>query len=107
MICVFCKSQFLYSQIKEICSLYTNEEIVYSQSEEDFKNKLIANKINIVFFDSEIFVDSARFRSLSPKTKFIVIARSGFETLLEKAILFGASDFILCPCLEQEVLDCL
>ncbi len=107
MICVFCKSEFLYSQIKEICTAHTSDEIIFSAGEEDFKEKLSAQKIGTVFFDSEIFIDSAEFRKLSPKTKFVVIARSGFEDILEKAILFGASDFLLCPCLQEEAVRCL
>lgn len=96
MICIVCKSEFLSSQIKEICSIHVSEKIL----EVPFLNLLQilkSEKVRLVFFDSEFFTDSAEYRKTSPSTRFIVISAAGFEVEAEKAICCGASGFVLCP----------
>ncbi|AGT44448.1 hypothetical protein [Treponema pedis] len=106
MICIVCKSEFLSSQIKKICETHLNE-IINETSFPELLKTLSEKKVRLVFFDSEFFIDSAKYRKVSPETRFIVIARAGFEEKAAEAIRCGASDFILCPFFESGVLNCL
>lgn len=106
MICIVCKSKFLSSQIKEICSRYVSEKIL----EVPFSNLLAilkTEKVRLVFFDCAFFTDSAEYRRISLSTRFIVIAGAGFEVEAEKAICCGASGVILCPDDENGVIHWL
>lgn len=106
MICIVCKSEFLAYQISSICMPHVKEAIkILPQS--SLLSTLTNRKVSIVFFDSNLFVDTAAFRKMSPNTRFIVIASTGEEKIAEKAVICGAYDFLLCPFSEKGVINCL
>lgn len=106
MICIVCKSEFLAEQIRSICTLHINERVKILPL--SLLMPTLANeKVRTVLFDSNLFTDTAVFRKKSPDTKFIAVSSIGSETLAEKALICGASDFLLCPFTEKGVIRCL
>ena len=104
MICIVCKSEFLAADIRAICLSHVNETIkILPQSL--LLHTLTNEDVRLVFFDSSLFTDS--FRKKSPHTQFVVISSIGDEGLAEKALICGASDFLLCPFTEKGVTICL
>ena len=106
MICIICKSEFLASQIKMICCSHGKEAVeILPQS--SIIGTLINENVRLVFFDTGLFTDTAVFRKKSPDTKFVAISSIGSESLAERALICGASDFLLCPFTEKGVIRCL
>jgi len=106
MICIICKSEFLASQIKMICCSHGKEAVkILPQS--SIISTLINENVRLVFFDTGLFTDTAVFRKKSPNTKFVAITSIGSESLAERALICGASDFLLCPFTEKGVIRCL
>ena len=106
MICIICKSEFLASQIKMICCSHGKEAVkILPQS--SIISTLINENVRLVFFDTGLFTDTAVFRKKSPDTKFVAISSIGLESLAERALICGASDFLLCPFTEKGVIRCL
>ncbi|UTC67729.1 MULTISPECIES: hypothetical protein [unclassified Treponema] len=106
MICIVCKSEFLAAAIRTVCISHVKETIkILPQS--FLSDTLVNEDVRLVFFDSSLFIDSASFRQKSPDTQFVVISSVGDEALVEKALICGASDFILCPFTEKGVISCL
>lgn len=106
MICIICKSEFLASQIKMICCSHGKEAVkILPQS--SIISTLINENVRLVFFDTGLFTDTAVFRKKSPDTKFVAISSIGSESLAERALICGASDFLLCPFTEKGVIRCL
>ncbi len=106
MICIICKSEFLASQIKMICCSHGKEAVkILPQS--SIISTLINENVRLVFFDTGLFTDTAVFRKKSPDTKFVAITSIGSESLAERALICGASDFLLCPFTEKGVIRCL
>lgn len=106
MICIVCKSDFLASQIKMICCSYVKESVKIL-TQYSLLNTLIDENVRLVFFDAAVFTDTAVLRQKSPDTRFVVIASIGDESLVEKALICGASDFLLLPFTEKGVVNCL
>lgn len=107
MICILCKSKFLFSRLKSLFVAHSNEDVLEVENTLDLLEILKEKNVEAVFFDSELFTDTSCYRCLSPSTRFIVIGRSGFENLVDDAIRSGACDFILFPTEESGVLRCL
>ena len=106
MICIIGKSEFLASQIKMICCSHGKEAVkILPQS--SIISTLINENVRLVFFDTGLFTDTAVFRKKSPDTKFVAITSIGSESLAERALICGASDFLLCPFTEKGVIRCL
>ena len=106
MICIICKSEFLASQIRMICCSHGKEAVkILPQS--SIISTLINENVRLVFFDTGLFTDTAVFRKKSPDTKFVAITSIGSESLAERALICGASDFLLCPFTEKGVIRCL
>ena len=106
MICIVCKSEFLAADIRAICLSHVNETIKILP-QVSLLHTLTNEDVRLVFFDSNLFTDTASFRKKSPHTQFFVISSIGDEGLAEKALICGASDFLLCPFTEKGVVNCL
>jgi len=83
------------------------KEVVEILPQSSIIGTLINENVRLVFFDTGLFTDTAVFRKKSPDTKFVAISSIGSESLAERALICGASDFLLCPFTEKGVIRCL
>lgn len=64
---------------------------------------LSRHRVSVVFFDTAFFVDSSRFRAISPATRFIALAGDGEEDDAERALVNGACAILGKPMCERDV----
>lgn len=64
---------------------------------------LSRNRVSVVFFDTAFFVDSSRFRAISPLTRFVALAGDGDEDDAERALVNGACAILGKPMCERDV----
>jgi hypothetical protein len=66
-------------------------------------SNLSRNRVSVVFFDTAFFVDSSRFRAISPATRFVALAGDGDEADAERALVNGACAILGKPMCERDV----
>ena len=64
---------------------------------------LRANAIDLVVYEPRFFVDPARYRDISPHTRFVVMASPGEEQQTQKALVCGACAVIDKPLVGRDV----
>jgi hypothetical protein len=61
------------------------------------------HNVSLVLYEPRFFIDPARFRAISPRTRFVVLASPGEEDDTQTALVCGACAAIGKPLNAQEV----
>lgn len=61
------------------------------------------NRVSVVFFDTSFFVDTSRFRAISPATRFVALTGEGDEADAAQALANGACAVLGKPMYERDV----
>ena len=101
MIAIVCRSAYLASTLAGILS---GERVVRFAPEDTghdvrswLSGTLMGNRISVVFYEPSFFVDPAPYRSMSPSTRFVVLASPGEESAGNDALAFGAAAMLAKP----------
>jgi hypothetical protein len=108
MTTILCRSGFLADEL----ALVTGPEstLAYSRSagrgispEQWLSDCLRTYPVFLVLYETRFFVDPARFRAISPRTRFVVLASPGEEDTAQAALVCGACAVIGKPLNAQEL----
>lgn len=110
MITIVCKSELLASELTAISGATKTIVFPYHDSTGDesypvqwLSDCLKKNLVSIVLYEPHFFIDPSQFRSISPKTHFIVLSSPGDEHTTQTALVCGACAVIDKPLTEQDV----
>lgn len=110
MIAILCNSPYLSTEIASCAHpLFSvlfptnSSEFLLEDHAKWLSSCLIKNEISMVFYESRFFVDPSYFRSLSPNTNFVLISSYGEDSLIQEALVCGATAFIQKPIQMPEV----
>lgn len=114
MIAILCNSSFLSSEIAlsvhPMCSMsFEQNNTSFPSYDYDIwlSHCLVANSVSVVFYESRFFVDPSRFRALSPNTRFILVSTNNEDSIIEEALVCGATAFLQKPLRMQEIHEVL
>lgn len=111
MIVILCKSACLADELVALAGPDHGEAFIAGATDGTpieravpwLEGRLKANDVSIVFFETRFFVDTAPYRAISPRTKFVVISAPGEEGDTQKAIASGAVAMIEKPVNPKDV----
>lgn len=101
MIQIVCKSNFLAQGVSNFLhsefSPNSNHAICIDTSVDSFCNSFKENQTDIVFYESQFFVDPAPFKQINSSCFFVFIASPGEEEKAQKALISGAGAVLYKP----------
>jgi hypothetical protein len=105
---IVAKSAFIASELARMTgdadtSIFNSSVACDADASTWLSSILSANRVSVVFFETSFFVDTSRFREISPKTRFVVLSGEGEESDAEAALLHGACAIIGKPLYECDV----
>lgn len=111
MTTILCRSGFLASELARLAApgptmAYPAEDGSSGETvspEQWLSACLREHTVSLVLYEPRFFVDPARFRAISPSTRFVVLASFGEEEDTQTALVCGACASIGKPLDAQEV----
>ena len=101
MIAIVCRSAYLSSTLAGMLSGVRAVRYAPEGTGNDMRNWLTdtlkGNRISVVFYEPAFFIDPAPYRSMSPSTRFVVLASPGEESAGNDALAFGAAAMLAKP----------
>ena len=106
MTTILCRSAFLAEELARFAA--PESTMAYSSGvpvspEQWLSDCLRDNAVSLVLYEPRFFVDPARFRAISPRTRFVVLASPGEEEDTQTALVCGACAAIGKPLNAQEI----
>lgn len=98
---IMCRSGFLADELVSIAG--TDGAIVFPAGHNGpspdswLGDTLRTRRVSVVFYEPSFFVDPARFRNISPDTRFVLLASPGEELLARTALRCGAAAVVDKP----------
>ena len=104
---ILCRSLFLASEIASLAapgSALVLPPALADEGAGDWLSECLkAHRVSVVFYEPLFFVDPAKFRRISPDTRFVLLAGPGDELSAREALVCGASAVIDKPVEAQDV----
>lgn len=110
MTTIVCRSGRLAAELSELTGPENTMRYPSSDSDDGeemmdswLTDTLRANTIDLVVYEPRFFVDPARYRAISPHTRFVVMASPGEEQQIQRALVCGACAVIDKPLVGRDV----